>query len=72
MRKTHSRYIAELIACSKAEPISLAAADRPDYGELADEPVAGTWLDELLAEESEDDESPWSVLATPHRPHRPG
>ena len=72
MRTTHSRYIAELITRSKAEPIRLAAADQPDYDELADETGAGTWLDDLLADEPENDESPWSVLATPHRPHRPG
>jgi hypothetical protein len=72
VRTTHSRYIAELIGRSKAEPIRLAAADRPDYGELADDPAVGTWLDDLLADEPEDDESTWSVLATPRRQHRPG
>jgi hypothetical protein len=67
--KTHSRYIAELVACRKAEPIDLADADRPDYGDLADE-EAGTWLDDVLADESEDEESSGAIRPGRPRQHR--
>jgi hypothetical protein len=66
----HSRYIAELVARSKAEPLVLAEADRPDYSDLPDEQTAGTWLDDLLADASADDESSWAAVPGAYRQHR--
>lgn len=66
----HSRWIAELVGRTKAEPVVLAKDDRPDYGDGVDEQDAGSWLDDFLEEEAENDESGWSPVLVHQRQHK--
>jgi hypothetical protein len=68
--KAHSRWIADLIV-RKAEPVALARADGPDYGEYDEEQTMGSWLDDLMQEEPDEDDSGWSAVPASHRHKEP-
>src|SRR5262245_45691823 len=67
----HSRWVASLTNQRKIEPVVLAREDRPDYGDYPEEQTTGSWLDDLRADESADEESnrpEWRVAPRRHRP----
>ena len=67
----HSHWVATLTNQQKIEPLALARADRPDYGDYDEEQTTGSWLDDWHADESEDEEGSqpeWRVAPRQHRP----
>jgi hypothetical protein len=67
----HSHWVASLTHQRKGEPLVLARADRPDYGDYPEEQTTGSWLDDWRADESEDEESSRPEWPVAHRRLRP-
>jgi hypothetical protein len=72
--QAHGCWIARLLNQAKGEPLVLAAADSPDYGDYDEALTTGSWLDDVILEEPEEDDSEWSAASSirRHRERHPG
>jgi hypothetical protein len=67
--QAHGCWVARLLNQAKGEPLVLTAEDSPDYGEYDEELTTGSWLDDVILEDPEEDDGDWSV-ASSNRRHR--
>jgi len=67
--QTHGRWVARLLNQDKGEPLVLTAEDGPDYGDYDEEHTTGSWLDDVILEDPEEDDADWLVASSGRR-HR--
>jgi hypothetical protein len=71
--QAHGCWVARLLNQAKGEPLVLTAEDSPDYGEYDEEHTTGSWLDDVILEDQEEDDGEWAVVSSSrrHRERRP-